>query len=506
MSQIRVYCVFNESERGAQWVVERSSDNSSWVHVADFTYHECFGCGVDDDGDPMTGTGGWYSIAFNEAGETDWYWRLRQTQTLDFHAPRSGEMEFYGLIGPPPTNAPPSLIREPVSRTVWLGTPVTFKVIAWGTAPLSYQWRFNGTPLPAATTNTFTLSAVQELDAGEYDVVITNNYGSVTSQVAVLRVSGVPGSDILYVVERYNGNVVAIDTATGGGRVVASGLGGMIGAAVDRRERLFVYRLDAQAVALVDTAKNSFVDIATGINGHGLFAAADSDTLYLAGSGSHAVHRITEQPSGSWLVDVVAVGFPDPIGVYLDGRVLYVGDRIGGLYAVRLDTGLLEQVIALPAGGDIISREAGGHLIVGTASQYVYRVNVATRQIVRTYSGFANPAGVIVDPRDNSVLVCEHAGHKITRLNLATDQRTILTEFLETPYQPAFAKQPLRLKSPILNGSVLTLSWNGGPGIKLQKTTNLANPDWQDVPGSEGVSQIELPCAEAAAFFRLVKP
>jgi hypothetical protein len=64
----------------------------------------------------------------------------------------------------------------------------------------------------------------------------------------------------------------------------------------------------------------------------------------------------------------------------------------------------------------------------------------------------------------------------------------------------------LKLKPPVLSGNTITLTWNGGPSIKLQKTTSLSALNWQDVSGSEGLSQIELPCAEAAAFFRLMKP
>jgi hypothetical protein len=64
----------------------------------------------------------------------------------------------------------------------------------------------------------------------------------------------------------------------------------------------------------------------------------------------------------------------------------------------------------------------------------------------------------------------------------------------------------LTLNAPLLSPNGLALSWAGGPGIKLQKTTSLTNPNWQTVLGSEGLSQIELPCAEAAAFFRLNKP
>jgi hypothetical protein len=64
----------------------------------------------------------------------------------------------------------------------------------------------------------------------------------------------------------------------------------------------------------------------------------------------------------------------------------------------------------------------------------------------------------------------------------------------------------LRLDPPVVSGTALTLSWNGSPGIKLQKAASLTNPDWQDVAGSEGASQIELPRDAAAAFFRLIQP
>ena len=63
----------------------------------------------------------------------------------------------------------------------------------------------------------------------------------------------------------------------------------------------------------------------------------------------------------------------------------------------------------------------------------------------------------------------------------------------------------LKLKAPVLSGNTITLFWNGGPGIKLQKTTSLANPSWQDVPGSDGLSSIELPRTDPTAFFRLLK-
>jgi len=63
----------------------------------------------------------------------------------------------------------------------------------------------------------------------------------------------------------------------------------------------------------------------------------------------------------------------------------------------------------------------------------------------------------------------------------------------------------LRLNTPVLSGGVAVLTWDGGPGIKLQKTTSLTAPDWQDVPGTLGQSLIALPPTDTAAFFRLIQ-
>jgi len=85
-------------------------------------------------------------------------------------------------------DVPPSLLVQPQSQTVAAGTSPAFNVLAAGTRPLVYQWRFNGTSLPAACSSALTLTNVQVTDSGSYDVVITNLHGSTTSSAAILTV------------------------------------------------------------------------------------------------------------------------------------------------------------------------------------------------------------------------------------------------------------------------------------------------------------------------------
>ena len=89
-------------------------------------------------------------------------------------------------------NTAPSITQQPVSQVACDGTQVTFSVTAGGTTPLSYQWRKNLINIPGATLDTFTIPAVSVADEGDYDIVVTNLCGSVTSVTAVLTIDVAP--------------------------------------------------------------------------------------------------------------------------------------------------------------------------------------------------------------------------------------------------------------------------------------------------------------------------
>lgn len=87
-----------------------------------------------------------------------------------------------------PLPVAPSITTQPTGQIVNAGSSVTFTVSASGTAPLSYQWRFNGTNIAAANAASYTKTNVQSANAGNYSVVVTNAAGSVTSANAILSV------------------------------------------------------------------------------------------------------------------------------------------------------------------------------------------------------------------------------------------------------------------------------------------------------------------------------
>jgi Leucine-rich repeat (LRR) protein len=82
----------------------------------------------------------------------------------------------------------PSISLQPTSVTVVVSNNAVFRVAACGLGLLSYQWQHAGTNLPNATASVLTLTSAGTNDAGLYQVVITNNAGSVTSAMATLNV------------------------------------------------------------------------------------------------------------------------------------------------------------------------------------------------------------------------------------------------------------------------------------------------------------------------------
>jgi hypothetical protein len=89
----------------------------------------------------------------------------------------------------------PVIKWQPVSRSVLLTNPASFTVLGVG-PKLGYRWQFNGVDIPGATNSTYTIPAAQALDAGNYQVILANSFGSVTSAVASLTVLAPIGSAV----------------------------------------------------------------------------------------------------------------------------------------------------------------------------------------------------------------------------------------------------------------------------------------------------------------------
>ena len=115
------------------------------------------------------------------------------TATTSWTCSNSSRLALSALALAPSSTAAtaPTITTQPASQTVTAGSSVTFSVVASGTSPFTYQWKFNGTAISGATSTSYTIASAQSANAGSYTVTVTNTAGSATSNAATLTVNAV---------------------------------------------------------------------------------------------------------------------------------------------------------------------------------------------------------------------------------------------------------------------------------------------------------------------------
>ncbi|MGB4256174.1 MAG: immunoglobulin domain-containing protein [Phycisphaerae bacterium] len=105
------------------------------------------------------------------------------------------EMGFVATLPyPPPEKL--SIIQHPQSTSACAGANASFTVTAAGLGTISYQWQknrvnlSNGGRISGVTTPTLTISNTTSSDSGNYRCVVTNAFGSMASNEAVLAAGG----------------------------------------------------------------------------------------------------------------------------------------------------------------------------------------------------------------------------------------------------------------------------------------------------------------------------
>lgn len=80
----------------------------------------------------------------------------------------------------------PAITSQPANATATIGGAASFSVTATGSAPLTYQWYLGSNPISGATSATYSIPSAGGANLGNYSVVVTNEGGSATSNVATL--------------------------------------------------------------------------------------------------------------------------------------------------------------------------------------------------------------------------------------------------------------------------------------------------------------------------------
>jgi hypothetical protein len=102
-----------------------------------------------------------------------------------------GDLHSLAVVG----SSDPAIVRQPLATNyATANNRVFLSVGAISAAPLTFQWRRDGTNLSGATNATLYLPAARASDTAVYSVLVSNAIGSVVSSNAFLQVVGYPPS------------------------------------------------------------------------------------------------------------------------------------------------------------------------------------------------------------------------------------------------------------------------------------------------------------------------
>ena len=111
----------------------------------------------------------------------------------------------------PLVTSPPTITAQPQGRVVPIGQSWTLSVTATGPGTLRYQWRRSGTAISGADRATYIIAPASLSEGGTFDVVVSNEAGSVTSSPVTVMVvtSQGPWNNGLWIAVSANGKTWA---------------------------------------------------------------------------------------------------------------------------------------------------------------------------------------------------------------------------------------------------------------------------------------------------------
>jgi M6 family metalloprotease-like protein len=280
------------------------------------------------------------------SGEVDWQQQLiflpSGPQTLEWiyaktaQSPSGSDAGWVDEVSLVPGPSAPVVLGQPQDLAVFAGTPAGFSVVAGGTPPLAYQWRFNGTPIPGATQSAYLIASPGTGNNGKFSVTISNAYGTTNSVEAALGVVPVAGT----------GNNVfsqgSVPPEASGAVAVAAGSWHSLAMKADGKVLAWGYNWNGECD--VPAAATNAVAIAAG----GYHSMAVTPLGKVICWGGNDVGQSTP-PAG--LRDVVAIagGAWHSLALRADGTVVAWGDNSWGQTDVPAG---LSGVVAIASGGN----------------------------------------------------------------------------------------------------------------------------------------------------------
>ena len=354
-----------------------------------------------------------------------------------------------------PANSPPKVIVQPQSFTETANYGASFNALAVGQTPIYYQWYQNGVAIPGATNTTYSISALQSNQAGNYTVIASNAVGTATSSNASLTVN------LPYTFFTLAGKSGTPGCSDGAGSSAL--FNGPQGVAVDNTGNVYVAdtgndtirKISPSGVVTTLAGRATSVGSVDGLGSIASFSSpADlavdgTGNLYVADAANYRIRKVTpagmvttlagnnsgNETDGSGTNAILSY----PVGVTLDGSGnLYVVDYFGNALRKISPAGVVTTVTNLPQ--NVYNNGSGGPeevAVDNVGNVYIAEFNnstilkVTAAGVMTTFAGltgstgskdgtgnavrFTNPNGVAVDSVGN-VYVADTYSYTIRKI------------------------------------------------------------------------------------------
>lgn len=273
-------------------------------------------------------------------------------------------------------NNPPLIETDPQAPTGMLfpGGSFSLNAAASGTPALGYQWRQGGVEILGATTTTYSKSGIAVSDSGNYDVVVTNAYGSVTSAVAVVTVQNVVTPVITQAPVSqsvYQGYPVTFTVAATGG--------------------LLTYQWKSNSVVIPDATNTTYTIASVTTNDAGTYAIEVNNPV---GPKATASATLTVKvPAGAYEAAIVQTRpalwfrYSDTTAPLQDTAA-----NSGGLAAAG--TGLYLGGVSHPVAGNLVGSSDTAAYFNGTSSRVIVPYNASLNTATFSAEAWVRPASI----------------------------------------------------------------------------------------------------------------
>lgn len=330
----------------------------------------------------------------------------------------------------------PGILTQPSNRTVTVGQPATFTIVASGAPPLTYQWQRNNQNISGATSASYTFPNAQLANSGNtFRVNVSNGSGNLFSNVATLTVTTNTAP---------TATITAPSTSlryTGGMRVDFAGTGTDL---EDGTALTFSWRVDFHH----DAHTHPFLPATGGASGSFVVPTAGETSanvwyrIYLTVTDSQGLSTTVTRDVQPQKARITLATSPAGLQLTLDGQPVTAPLSFDGVVGIQRTLGAAAQTV-------------GGTTYAFTG-----------------WSDLGAPSHAIATPSIDTTFTA-----------------TFQAQSVSGPPAP-----PTGLAS-VVNGATVRLTWNrsaGAQGYRLEAGTapgfaNLVNADMGDVTAFEGI-------------------